>query len=230
MIALGSSLAAAPNLLQQNLASLKLALPCALVASSFSIIGAFSGLWLSSLNPLYIQSSLGVLILGIVVIMAFSKSTEYPEVKPGNALTQTLQLNGTYFEPTNNQNISWTVHKTMRGLAAFSVVGFLAGMFGLGAGWANVPVLNLVMGAPLKVAVATSSFSLSITDTTAAWIYFNKGAILPMIIIPSMTGTMIGATIGSRLLPKVKPSLIRKMVIAVLLLAGIRSLLKGFGV
>ena len=31
----------------------------------------------------------------------------------------------------------------------------MAGMFGLGAGWANVPVLNLLMGVPLKVSVGT---------------------------------------------------------------------------
>ena len=36
-------------------------------------------------------------------------------------------------------------------LPAFAAIGFIAGMFGLGAGWANVPVLNLIMGAPIKV-------------------------------------------------------------------------------
>lgn len=230
MIALGSSLAAAPNLLQKNLASLKLTIPITLIASAFSILGAFSGLWLSNLNPAYIQISLGILILGIIVIMLLSKSTAYPQVQPGNPLTQALQLNGIFFEPTLNREVAWSVHRTARGLLAFSGVGFLAGMFGLGAGWANVPVLNLVMGAPLKVAVATSSFSLSITDTTAAWIYFNQGTFLPIIIVPSMAGIMIGANIGSRLLPKVEPMLIRKMVIAVLFLAGIRSFLKGLGI
>ncbi len=230
MIALGSSLAAAPTFLRQNLASLKLAIPSALIASAFSIIGAFSGLWLSSLNPAYIQGSLGVLILAIVVIMFTSKSSAYPESKPGDFLTQALQLNGVYFEQTLNRDVEWTVHRTLRGLLTFSVVGFLAGMFGLGAGWANVPVFNLMMGAPLKIAVATSSFSLSITDTTAVWIYFNQGAVLPIIVIPSMIGVMIGASIGSRLLAKTNPTLIRKMVIGVLFLAGIRSLLKGFGI
>jgi len=47
-IALGSSLAAAPHLLEKNLASLKLAMPSALVASTFAIIGVFLGLWISA--------------------------------------------------------------------------------------------------------------------------------------------------------------------------------------
>ncbi len=229
MIALGSSLAAAPNLLKKNVASLKLALPAALIASGFSIVGALSGLRLSQVNPAYIQISLGILIIIIVLIMLFSSNTLYPEVKSGNFLTQALQLNGVFYEPTLNRQLSWSVHRTGKGLMAFSLIGFLAGMFGLGAGWANVPVFNLIMGAPLKISVATSSFSLSITDTTAIWIYFNQGALLPIIVIPSLAGVMIGGKIGGHLLPKVNPTLIRKIVIAVLLLAALRSLLKGMG-
>ena len=227
MIALGSSLAAAPNLLKTNVASLKLALPAALIASGFSIIGALSGLWLSQINPAYIQISLGILIFLIVLLMLFSSNTLYPEVKSGNILTEALELNGVFYEPTLNRQVSWSVHRTAKGLTAFSLSGFLSGMFGLGAGWANVPIFNLIMGAPLKISVATSSFALSITDTTAIWIYFNQGAILPIIVIPSLAGVMIGGNIGGHLLPKVDPSQTRKFVIGILALAAFSSLLKG---
>jgi uncharacterized membrane protein YfcA len=36
------------------------------------------------------------------------------------------------------------------GLVLFLLIGVMAGMFGIGAGWANVPALNLLMGAPLE--------------------------------------------------------------------------------
>ena len=228
-IALGSSLAAAPTLLRKNLSSLKLALPSALVASAFSIVGALLGLWLSSMNPAYIQGSLGVLILAIVSLMVFTKSTIFPDVNSNNSWSQALELNGVYFEESSSEEINWNIHRTKRGLLLFVIVGILAGVFGLGAGWANVPILNMVLGAPLKVAVATSSFSLSITDTTAAWIYLNKGAVLPIMVAPSIIGIMLGARFGAKLLPRVKPTLIRKMVIAVLFFAGVRSLAKAFG-
>lgn len=230
LIALGSSLAAAPTLLKKDLASLKLAIPVALIASAFSIVGAMIGLWLSSVNPAFIQGSLGVLILMIVVIMLMAKSSIYPVVKEGDYLAGLLGLSGTYKEGATGKEVRWTVHRTAIGLFCFVLVGVLAGMFGLGAGWANVPILNLLMGAPLKIAVATSSFSLSITDTTAAWVYLNKGAVLPIIVVPSIMGIMAGANIGARILPRVKPTLIRKMVIIVLLLAGVRSILKAFGI
>ena len=229
-IALGSSLAAAPHLLEKNLASLKLALPSALVASTFAIVGAFLGLWLSALNPAYIQGSLGVTIIVIVFIMLFAKNSEHPDVTHGNYLTELFQINGIYTEETTGKEVRWTVHKTTRGMLGFVIVGLLAGIFGLGAGWANVAILNLIMGAPVKIAVATSSFALSITDSTAAWIYMNKGAVLPILTVPSMVGIMLGAKIGSKLLPKVKPSVIRNMVIGVLFFAGVRSLMKAFGI
>ena len=229
-IALGSSLAAAPHLLEKNLASLKLALPSALVASTFAIVGAFLGLWLSALNPAYIQGSLGVTIIVIVFIMLFAKNSEHPDVTHGNYLTELFQINGIYTEETTGKEVRWTVHKTTRGMLGFVIVGLLAGIFGLGAGWANVAILNLIMGAPVKIAVATSSFALSITDSTAAWIYMNKGAVLPILTVPSMVGIMLGAKIGSKLLPKVKPTVIRNMVIGVLFFAGVRSLMKAFGI
>ena len=51
-----------------------------------------------------------------------------------------------------------------------------------------------------------------------------------MIAVPSVVGMMLGARIGARLLNLLKGSVIRKLVIALLLFAGIRALLKGLGV
>jgi uncharacterized membrane protein YfcA len=109
----------------------------------------------------------------------------------------------------------------------FIGVGTMAGMFGLGAGWANVPVLNLLMGAPLKISVATSKFLLSITDTSAAWIYLNRGCVIPMMVVPSLVGIMLGSFIGVRILRITKPSFVRWIVIVLLLFAGAKALTKG---
>ena len=126
-----------------------------------------------------------------------------------------------------NQDINWKVHRTIPGLLTFIIIGFMAGMFGLGAGWANVPVLNLMMGAPLKISVATSKFLLSITDTSAAWIYVNKGCVIPMMVVPSLIGIMLGSFVGVRLLKVAKPTFIRWMVIGILLFAGVKAMHKA---
>jgi uncharacterized membrane protein YfcA len=105
----------------------------------------------------------------------------------------------------------------------------MAGMFGLGAGWANVPVLNLLMGVPLKISVATSKFLLSITDTSAAWVYMNKGCVIPLMVVPSVVGIMLGSFVGVRALKIAKPTFIRWVVIGILALSGLRALAKGLG-
>ncbi len=226
LVALAGALAAGPGFLKMNLASLRLAIPVALIASTCAIAGAMVGL---ALPTNIVQTALGATILGIVLLMMMAKKSEFPEVKQADRLSSALRIYGVYTEASLGREINWKIHRTVPGLLLFIGVGFAAGMFGLGAGWANVPVLNLVMGVPLKVSVATSKFLLSITDTSAAWIYINKGAVIPMMVVPSLVGIMLGSMIGVRLLRVAKPTFVRKIVIGILLFAGLKAITKGLG-
>jgi len=201
-------------------------MPVALIASTCAIVGAMIGL---ALPTNVVQTALGATILGIVLIMILAKKSEFPEVKEADRLSSALQIYGVYTEASLGQTINWKIHRTLPGLLLFIVIGVMAGMFGLGAGWANVPVLNLVMGAPLKISVATSKFLLSITDTSAAWIYLNKGCVIPMMVVPSLVGIMLGSFIGVRILRVAKPSFIRWLVIGLLLFSGAKAITKGLG-
>lgn len=227
LVALAGALAAGPGLLKKGMADLRLAIPVALIASACAIVGAMIGL---ALPTNVVQTALGATILGIVAIMLVAKKSEYPDVPRADDLSTALRISGVYHEVSTRQDINWRIHRTPQGLASFVVIGVMAGMFGLGAGWANVPVLNLLMGAPLKVSVGTSKFLLSITDTSAAWIYVNNGAVLPMLVVPSIIGIMLGSIVGVRILAVTKPAAIRTMVIGLLLFASLRALAKGLGI
>jgi len=226
LVALSGALAAAPKLLENGLANLRLALPLALVASASSIGGAMLGL---ALPANAVQVALGIAILGIVAVMVSVRNSEFPHVERPDRLSQALGMYGVFRDGATGREVSWQVHRTPLGLFLFVGIGVLAGLFGLGAGWANLPVLNLVMGVPLKVSAGTSGFILSLVDSSAAWVYLNQGAVLPIIAAPSVIGMMLGARIGARLLNVLKASVIRKLVVALLLFAGLRALLKGLG-
>jgi uncharacterized membrane protein YfcA len=225
-VALASAVAAAPGLLRAGLADLRLSLPLALLASSSSIVGALVGL---ALPASIVQTALGATILLIVALMWLAKKSEFPEVERTDPLANALRIHGVFYDAVNRREIAWKVHRTPLGLLLFVGIGMLAGLFGLGAGWANVPALNLVMGVPLRLSAGSSGFILSIVDSSAVWVYINKGAILALVAAPSVIGMMLGAFIGARLLTIIKASSIRKLVIVMLFAAGVRALAKGAG-
>ena len=227
LVALASALSAGPTLLRSGLGSLRLGLPMAVLASASSIVGAMVGLAM----PVHVvQLLLGAVVLAIALLMFVSKRSEFPHVERPDRLARALALHGVFVDGASQRVVQWQVHRTAGGLVSFLAIGVLAGMFGIGAGWANVPALNLLMGAPLKVAAGTSGVVLSLVDSSAAWVYLNQGAVLPMIAVPSILGMMAGARIGARLLTVLRAAMVRRLVIAVLLFAGVRALLKGAGV
>ena len=226
MVALASALAAGPTLLRTGLAHVRLALPMGVLASASSIGGAMLGLAL----PVHVvQIALGALVLAIVGVMLVARQSEVPRVAQPDRLSQALALHGVFNDRASGRAIEWQVHRTLPGMVLFLGIGLLAGMFGIGAGWANVPALNLLMGAPVKIAAGTSSVVLSLVDSSAVWVYINHGAVLPVLAVPAIAGMMIGARIGARLLGAVKGAVVRRLVIAVMLFAGLRSLMSGFG-
>ena len=225
-VALCSALSAGPGLLRANLASLRLAMPLSLIASVCAIIGASLGL---ALPTTVVQISLGLTILGICGVMLAARKSQFPVVLRSDRLSTVLQIYGLYREESTGRVVPWQIHRTAQGMCLFVAIGIMAGMFGMGAGWANVPTLNILMGVPLKISVGTSGFLLSIADTSAAWVYLNKGCVLPLVIVPSVVGVMLGARIGVRILKVAKPAFIRWMVIGILALSGLRAIAKGMG-
>lgn len=226
LVALSGALSAGPGLLRYGMGDLRLSMPAALMTSTGAIAGALTGL---KLPVQLVQSALGVTIMGILLIMMKARRTDYPDVRDPDRLSRFLGIAGVYFDRATDREVSWRVHRTLPGLVLFLGIGFMAGLFGIGAGWANVTVLNLLMGVPLKVAVGTSKLIIAITDTSAAWIFLNRGAVLPLIVVPSILGVMLGSWIGVSILLRTSPVRLKYIVMALLAFAGVRSLLRGLG-
>jgi uncharacterized membrane protein YfcA len=223
LLALSGALAASPGLLRGGLASVRLAMPLALSGSIASIAGAYLGL---ALPTQVLQVSLGVVVLAIAGLMAAVRSKQHAPHAP-DAWASALGLQGRYTDPATGEPVDWSARRTPGGIVAFAGIGLVGGMFGLGAGWANVPALNLLMGVPLKLALGTSSLAISIINTSAAWVYLNEGAVLPILHVPAILGVMLGARVGVHVLKHIAPRTARRLVIGVLLVAAVRSLWAG---
>jgi len=215
VVALTSALSSAPAYIKKNLANFRITIPILIISSVSSIMGGVLGLWISNAFPqgkYYITTALGLVLFLIFVVMITSKKVEFPEVKEMDRISKRLNLRGAWFEPSLNQVVLYKATRFPWGIFGFVGAGFIAGMFGLGAGWANVPVLNLIMGLPLKVAIATSMVIITVNDAAAAWIYLAKGAVLPIIVVPSVLGVTIGARIGTMIAHKAKPVFLKYLV------------------
>lgn len=174
----------------------------ALPAAVIASLGAVAGALLGNRMPVAaIQVALGVAILIIFAVMALVPA----------------------------DHGSGERRRTPLGLALFAVIGLVAGLFGLGAGWGNVPVLNLVMGVPLKLAAGTSSLIMGFANSSAAWVFLGSGAVVPLVAVPSIVGVMLGARLGASLLPRMRATQVRGLVLALLFFAGVRMLAKGMG-
>jgi len=230
IMALSSALSSAPQLIKKGLANIKIMSPVVVVSIITSVIGGIVGLWITNAFPAgkyYITIALGVVLFLIFIVMITSKRVEFPTVEKVDSLSEKLELKGSWFEPSLDKVVDYKITKLPIGMVCFALVGFIAGMFGLGAGWANVPVLNLIMGAPIKVAVSTSMAIITVNDAAAAWIYMAKGAVLPLIVVPSVLGISIGARIGAWLAVRVKPAFIKYLVLSIMLFAALLDIYKG---
>jgi len=227
MLALSGALASAPSLLRGRLASLRLAMPLALAGSVGGIAGALVGL---ALPTRAVQIALGVTVLGIALLMWGTRKATTASSSQPDRWAIAMGLHTTFHDPALGADVEWSARRTPAGIAAFFGIGAIGGLFGLGAGWANVPVLNLLMGIPLKLALGTSGIAISIINTSAAWVYLQHGALLPIIVVPSILGVMLGARVGVHVLRRIPAATARTVVIVVLTLAGLRALTQGLGV
>ncbi len=213
VMAVTSALSSVPYLLRKGMANLRIFAVIAPVMVVTSVIGGWIGLWVTNAFPqgkYLIKILLGAIILMVFFIMILSKRVEFPEVKEEDrdSITRKLNIWGEYYEPDLDAIVEYTTKNFPLAMLTFAVIGFVAGMFGLGAGWANVPVLNLLMGVPIKVATATSMLIIT-ANAPAIGIYLTRGAVLPLVVVPSILGITIGARIGAKVAEIIKPKFVR---------------------
>jgi uncharacterized membrane protein YfcA len=226
LLALSGTLAAGPVLLRSGMANLRLVMPLALAGSTASLAGAMVGL---SAPANILQTALGITVIAVALLIWRVNPVQSAGIEESDPLGAALRLVGRFEDPAAGGRIDWRTNQTPAGLLVFAAIGFLGGVFGLGAGFANVPALNLLMGAPLKVAVGSSGLIISIVNSSAAWVYINSGAVLPIIVVPSILGIMMGSRIGAGLLRTTPAATVRRLIIVTMLLAGARALLRGLG-
>ncbi|ANZ68987.1 permease [Pediococcus claussenii] len=159
------------------------------------------------------------------------RGTGSDEVSTKNdALANKLKLNGSYHDQVLNKDVDYSVENVPGGFAMMFGAGLASGLLGIGSGVFKVTAMDTIMKMPLKPSSATSNLMMGVTAAASAMVYFFNGSIRADIAGPLALGILFGATIGSRVMQRLHPRVIRMIFIPVLLYMGLQMVLKGFGV
>ena len=232
VVAMFSGLVSTGPLMRKGLADVKLVFLGALPIIVGGMLGSIAAISLAKhlgeTSDGIVRLMLGLLLVFIAMLFIFSgKNMEYPTARPADNLAMKLKLRHSYWEDSLKSTISYKAIHIKMAIFLFLVVGFTGGFFGLGGGWAVVPVLNLIMSIPLKVATASSGVLLALGNAAAIWPYINAGALIGVVAAPWMLGQVVGGIIGAHILASVKASIVRNILITMLLASSLKLIGRG---
>jgi uncharacterized membrane protein YfcA len=143
-----------------------------------------------------------------------------------------LRFRHAYREPSTGEIVPYHIARVPLGVATSTVAGLVSGMLGVGGGIVQVPVMNLLMGVPIKVATTTSTYIIGITAMAGAFVYYNHRPSLvdPALAVPVTIGVFIGASVGSRVLGRVSQRALRNTFTVVLVVYTVQMALRVAGI
>jgi hypothetical protein len=222
-----TSSAAASVYLERDVANLRLGMTLEMFTASAALAG---GLVAFALPDRALALMFAALLLYVAATMARGRGAELgvkpapddrealapaPAEAPGNGLAASLSGPG------------YRVRNLGRGVLGSLVAGIVSALFGVGGGIVKVPLMNLAMGVPLRVATATSNLMIGVTASAGGLIYLLRGGIDPYVAAPLAVGVFAGASLASRMADRVDLRLLRVLFVAVLVVTATQMALKG---
>lgn len=189
-------------------------------------VGIAAVMWFGKWGEAVVRVMLGVLIVAVAVVMFFFRPKSPPSAQVGR-VARALRLYGVFYDPAARKEVEYGARRLPQSFVLYSAVGFMSGVFGVGGGWALVPIANLVMGLPLKVAVATSKASFILGDMPGFWVYLNSGYVEPALLAAVMPGVAIGSVVGARIMLRTRARVVRYVVVATMLAAAIQLIARS---
>lgn len=223
-IAIGSSLVAivatsctAASVYTKNrLTNVKLGLLLETATAPGAIVG---GLVVALLASSLLSALFGVILIYVAYTMLVRQSpiaegntVEGNSAKSDDAPANSSQwLSNSYYDRSLSKLVTYKVSHIPQGLGAGFFSGALSSLLGIGGGVVQVPILNMVMGLPMKPTIATSTFMIAITATVGALIHYYHGHVYPIIVAPLIIGVFLGARLGAELAQRVRGTLLRRI-------------------
>jgi hypothetical protein len=212
--------------LMRRFTNVRLALIMLIPSATGALVGGFVAVSLP-------DRVLKLVFSGLLFYLAFAMARRRPDA--GRAQTQSLasdpqHLSGHYYDPSLDSVVTYTPRRLRLALPIASSAGVTSGMFGIGGGPIFVPLMNLIMGVPLKAAASTSAFMVGLTGSASAMVYYARGYVDPRVAVAAVFGIIGGAQLGARIATRARPMFLARVFVAVLIALAISLMLDGAGV
>lgn len=196
-----SSCGAAANFMENKLADTRLALTLELATVAGAMLG---GLVAAFIPPAWLAIGFGIFALYVAL----------------NFLVLRADLGAQTAE-------SYTPVNYPLGIGGSLVAGGVSALLGVGGGPLKVPLMTFGMRVPFKVASATSNLMIGVTAAASVIGYAWRGELHLNLAAPLVVGVLVGAAVGSKLMVKTKPGVLKKLFAFVLLVVAAQMLWRG---
>lgn len=190
----------------------------AMVLEVATTLGALAG----GLTAVLLPSQVLQLLFGLLLFYVVFSMGRLPKDEGGKGATGVLDA--TYVDPLTGKTVVYGVQNLPQGMVASFFAGNISGLLGIGGGIIKVPIMALVMGMPLKAAIATSNFMIGVTAATSALIYYGRGFIDPQIAIPTALGVLLGARFGPQIGGRLRGATLKRIFQGLLLIFAVLML------
>lgn len=194
----------------------------AVTLGAASVIGAAMGAILAGLLPERVIAGLFALLL-VYTAASLLRDLRRPQPPVGDALAA---------DPTAPDGPDAPLYRTRElplALGGSVLAGNASGLLGVGGGILSVPIMRLLMGAPMRVAVATSNVMIGITAAAGAAAYLFRGEIDPRIAAPVVIGVTVGAAVGAAISARIRAAWLSLLFLVVVAYVAVRMAMRALG-
>ena len=218
---IATSSGAAAAYVKEGISNIRLGIFLELATTTGAITGAFLAT--------YVSTATIAVIFGIVLIfsaiVSLRKHADHLVQGEGSALSRVFKLNNHFATREGIQH--YTVKNIGGGFVMMNVAGIISGLLGIGSGALKVIAMDNIMRIPFKVSTTTSNFMIGVTAAASAGVYLKRGYIDPGLSMPVVLGVLLGAFIGSKILPWASTRSLKILFAVVILLLAVEMIYNG---
>lgn len=148
-----------------------------------------------------------------------------PSLGPDDVGERPGRLAGAY--PLGGAVVPWQARRLPAGFGLVGLSGVVAGMAGVSGGFIRTPAASEVMHVPVKVAAATTTFSVGVTAATGLLVMAVQGRVDVELASVVAAASVVGGRLGAHVQGDLHPGATRRVLAALLLAVAAVLLVTG---